>query len=99
MRIIVTGGRSRTDFDTVWADLDARALAVPHGGTLTVIHGANPKGADCAAHEWCQQSAGHHNKHGVTVVEEPYPADWNAAGRRAGMIRNGEMVQAGADLV
>ena len=34
--------------------------------------------------------------HGLTT--EPHPADWDRLGKRAGFVRNAEMVDLGADL-
>ena len=35
---------------------------------------------------------------GLGVTVEPHPADWDRLGKRAGPIRNGETIKAGADL-
>jgi hypothetical protein len=97
MLILVTGGRKRLDRDTIWNDLDKRVPAA--GDTLTIRHGACPSGADHHAHTWCEEFAGHHDNQGITIAEDPRPADWKQHGKRAGMIRNGEMVRLGADQV
>lgn len=86
MRILVTGSRDWDDRDLLWQTLSAAAEDV--GNVL--VSGACPKGADRMAEEWaeCQPD--------FTV--ERHPADWDRHGKRAGFIRNDEMVQLGADL-
>lgn len=93
-RVLVTGSRTWTGTRAVHEALDrARAQLAP-GESLTVVHGANPRGADAMAHAWVtrRQAAGD-----AAVRAESHPADWNSHGRRAGMLRNQEMVRAGAD--
>jgi hypothetical protein len=95
IRILVTGGRHRTDRNTVWAALDQ---AVHGHQDITVVHGACPYGgADQHAAEWCRDRIMRLTG-GATIAEEPHPADWNTHGRRAGPVRNTAMVQSGADL-
>lgn len=97
--MIVTGSRSWSDQEAVATTL--AVLASEHG-ELTVIHGACPRGADKIAAEWCRrqrQPGLHWGTGGATVHEERHPAAWETYGRRAGYVRNAEMVDAGADLV
>ncbi len=95
-RILVTGGRNRTDADTITEVLN-RHWPAP-GTTLTVVHGDCPTGADRIARNWCRVMAGSVSASGVTVVEEAHPADWECHGKRAGPLRNAEMVRGGADV-
>jgi hypothetical protein len=83
MRVMVTGSRDWTDIQTVH---DALAAKSP---TL-VINGRCPTGADQYAHEWCEMTG---------VPEDPHPADWNQFGKRAGYLRNAEMVALRPDVV
>ncbi|WP_330253073.1 DUF2493 domain-containing protein [Nocardia sp. NBC_00565] len=94
-RVLVTGSRSFPSEDAVWERL-AFVLAenLPDGGTLTVVHGDCPTGADHFAHTWCALPSGDE-----VIVEECHPADWAKHGKAAGPIRNAETVAAGADLV
>jgi len=85
-RILVTGSRAWIGRAALVSVLDA--LLAEHG-ELTVVHGAAP-GADTFAHHWAL------SRHGATP--EPHPAAWSTGGKRAGMIRNAEMVKLGADL-
>lgn len=96
VRVIVTGSRDWPDPKAVWLALAEFANTLSQG-TLTVVHGDCPTGADRAAARWCRLPV--NGPRTVAVVEEPHPADWAQYGRAAGPIRNREMVDAGADLV
>ena len=91
-RVLVTGSRTWADQDVVFAALDAALRGHPG---LVLVHGDNPNGADAMARAWL-------NARWTTAPglrgHEPHPADWRRHGKRAGMIRNTEMVEAGADL-
>ena len=85
MRILVTGSRDWTDEQRIF-----EALLLYSGGRGTIlVHGACPTGADAIADriasDWPWEI-------------ERYPADWNKYGKRAGFIRNKEMVDLGADI-
>lgn len=81
MKVLVCGSRGFTSKRMIGAVLDG----LNDGRPLTIIHGA-ARGADSIAGEW----AAHR---GVAV--EKYPADWSAHGRRAGYIRNAQMLDEG----
>lgn len=98
-RILITGSRT-------WADRQQirRALAFESlrfldglietdeplvGYQVTVVSGACPLGADRMAEEAAKDM-------GFTV--ELHPADWDQFGKRAGFVRNAEMVNLGADV-
>jgi YspA, cpYpsA-related SLOG family len=89
-RILVTGSRTWDDGPAVWEALEA---IHPGGRDLIVVHGACPWGADSHAAWWARV-------HGAAggITGEPHPADWNAHGKRAGFIRNAEMVSLGANV-
>ena len=96
MRVLVTGSREWTDAAGITDALDA--LLVNYG-TLTVVHGACPRGADRIAQGWAL-SARHASSYGA-VTPEPHPAIWRPDGvfdKTAGFRRNAEMVSLGADL-
>lgn len=58
-------------------------------GDITLVSGACPTGADLMAEEYARE-------HGWIV--ELHPANWLRYGKRAGFIRNSEMVALGADV-
>jgi SLOG family YspA-like protein len=97
IRILVTG--SRTWVDRNWiADelirafyevLAAKDIKTWNRIDVTLVSGACPRGADRIAEELAEER-------GWTV--ERHPARWDEHGRRAGFLRNLEMVQAGADI-
>lgn len=85
-RVLVTGSRDWDDVLKVLGVLTQVSLRFP-GATL--VHGACPDGADELARTiWTTWR----------FPEEPHPADWQRHHKRAGFIRNAEMVRLGADL-
>lgn len=89
MRILITGSRTWTDETTIKVAL-LDVLAGRHGDTsYTLVSGACPKGADAMAE---------HIARGFGLNVERHPADWNKHGKRAGFLRNAEMVTLGADV-
>ena len=82
MRIVVTGGR---DFaDEAMIDRALSAVHRKHGITTLIEGGA--KGADRLALEWAARNM---------IRVEHYPANWNRDGKRAGPIRNQQMIDEG----
>lgn len=87
-RLLVTGSRDFNDRDLMTEALKAAWIKLGRNDSTVLVHGA-ARGADTlAASVW--QSKG--------LPVEPHPADWNTLSRRAGHVRNAEMVAAGADL-
>lgn len=86
MKVLVCGSRSWNDYDAIYGAL---AELVAERGSFSVMHGA-ARGADRLAGEAARRL-------GLEVVE--YPADWKRYGRRAGYLRNEQMLAAGPDLV
>ena len=56
---------------------------------VTIVHGACPTGADAMADQFADVAQTHVERH---------PADWDKYGKRAGFLRNAEMVALGADV-
>jgi hypothetical protein len=82
VKVLVCGGR---DFDDA-ALLDRAMCELDNAICITsVIHGG-AKGADTLAGEWAK-------KHKIAV--RAYPADWDKYGRRAGPLRNEQMLAEG----
>jgi hypothetical protein len=104
MRVLVTGSRDWDNHRIVAAELervaheydlcyepDEYGNTLPDPDKMTVIHGACPTGADMWADEWAIGSCD------MRLVER-HPADWERYGKRAGFLRNAEMVESGVDL-
>lgn len=91
MRVIVTGSRAWPDPVRVAHELNK--LYLQHG-PFVLVHGACATGADAAAHHW-YETAGED----LGCIEVRYPADWEQYRKKAGPIRNKEMISKGADLV
>ena len=83
MKVLVCGSRNWRDPDLIYN----RLARLPRG--TTVMHGS-ARGAD-------RQAAAYARALGLTV--EGYPADWEALGRRAGIVRNLQMLDEKPDLV
>lgn len=86
----MTGSRSWDDRDVIvealvdaWDELGNPADAV-------LVSGACPTGADHLAEEVWEGFLGYE--------VERHPADWTRYGKRAGFVRNAQMVQLGADV-
>lgn len=85
-RFIVTGSRDWEDKDLIWRVLST--LVPPYS---TLIHGDCPTGADSMADEWAQCQP--------DITVERHPAEWQKFGRKAGPLRNKEMIDLGAKVV
>lgn len=89
IRILVTGSRDWPSPEVVHralADVIGRA---PVGADIVLVHGACRTGADAQADRWARAS-------GIRV--ETHPARWDVYRKRAGFIRNTQMVALGADV-
>ena len=85
-RILVTGSRDWDDISQIFNILNH--LMKRWGTNLIIVHGG-ARGADTMAGQWA----------GVQFLqEEVHPADWDKYGKRAGFVRNAEMVALGADI-
>lgn len=88
MRILVTGSRDWDNDAQVALQLRI-ACAKYDPRAITIVHGACPRGADAIADEYARR---------WRLAVERHHADWDRHGKRAGFVRNAEMVKAGADL-
>lgn len=86
MRVLVTGSRTWTDRNMIHRLLHKGWMLHPD---LIVVHGDCPEGADRIADEIAL-------RYGMTI--QRYPADWNTHGKRAGFIRNAQMVDTTPDM-
>lgn len=80
MRVLVCGGRDYSDSNKV-----NHVLSEYLSEDLVIIQG-DAKGADTLAKEWAKKRI---------VKCENYPADWDKYGKRAGFIRNVQMLNEG----
>jgi hypothetical protein len=89
-KILITGSRTWTDRGVINAALrDAYKGCTDIGEDVLMINGDCPQGADAIAKEiWL--------KHNLPI--ELYPADWGTYGKRAGFIRNKQMVDLKPDI-
>lgn len=79
MRVVVTGGRDFTDEDFIWKSLSHVHLKTP----ITLLIQGHARGVDLICRAW----AVHHQ-----VPTQDCPADWDRLGKRAGFVRNQEMI-------
>lgn len=99
-RILITGSRSWNDPHRLDTEID-RYITEHSGITVganghpadidewVIVHGACPTGADALADDYATRN---------WLEVEPYPANWKRWGKAAGLLRNGDMVHAGADV-
>lgn len=87
MRILVTGSRDWTNETVIYKAL--RPYAGEEDIFVTLVTGACRTGADPIAELFARDF-------GWNI--ERYPADWAQYGRKAGPIRNADMVGLGADV-
>lgn len=88
IRVLVCGDRNWQDEDII--DIVISGLAAEWDRGVEVIHGAC-RGADALAAESAELS----RDSGKPVVVKPFPADWAKHGRKAGPIRNEQMLKEG----
>jgi hypothetical protein len=93
VRVLVTGSRTWTDAACIRRELNCE-LTLRSDDLFVLVLGMANRGADAIANAWAVER----KKRGHPVEVERHPADWYRRGRRAGVIRNAEMVAAGADL-
>ena len=79
-RVLVCGDRYWTDTETLYARLDRLPRA-----DLVIIEG-EARGADTLARQWAESRS---------VAYLPFPANWNLYGKRAGILRNQQMLDEG----
>jgi len=79
-RILVCGSRDFTDEKMLWAALDKQ------GHNTVIIHGG-ARGADKIAAEWARFNS-------LSDVQM-FRANWNLYGKRAGYVRNKQMLEEG----
>ncbi|SHS98831.1 gp62 protein [Mycobacteroides abscessus subsp. abscessus] len=88
-RILVTGSRKWTNRRAIWTALETEYLVAPRG--IVVVHGA-AEGADDIADRWawCARQMGR------LVQVEAHAPNYDKHGKRAPLVRNQDMADAGA---
>ena len=86
MRVLVCGGRDYQDKDKVFAVLDEIHSQTP---ISAIVHGC-ARGADTLGSDWAWVRG---------IDEERYPANWKLYGKKAGPLRNQQMLDTKPDLV
>jgi len=89
-RVLVTGSRDWNDHQAIY---NALGEQLAENGSIVVVHG-NGRGADRIASGWARAQ----NSMGRNVTEEVHHAQWDALGKKAGPMRNIQMVNSGADI-
>jgi len=97
MRLVLTGSRTFDDAKTIREALDAVARGLIEAGDpeLVVRHGACPSGADAIGDMWVRSWT----DPALHVTADRHPALWQRFGKRAGMVRNEQMIALGCSLV
>lgn len=97
-RLLVTGSRDWDDADRLAHAIDyTYGLLAPEETTsVVIVHGA-ARGADTLAAQYVTDQRDAFEVDGILIWDEPHPADWQRHGKRAGYLRNAEMVRLGAD--
>jgi hypothetical protein len=85
-RLLVTGSRDWSDAQVITRELEI--VQAHEGEQVVLVSGHCPNGADKIAEDVAV-------KFGWMI--ERHPADWKTHGKRAGFVRNAEMVEQGAD--
>jgi hypothetical protein len=88
IRLLITGSRSWNNIDYI--RLAFTALADEGGKDITLVSGACPTGADRLGEIVASEL-------GWNI--ELHPADWATYGKRAGFVRNSQMIDTDPDMV
>ncbi|MFD3464829.1 DUF2493 domain-containing protein [Streptomyces sp. NPDC058682] len=90
MRILVTGSRDWDDTQKIELEIFRvlYEMKTPHYQAV-LIHGACPTGADALADKYARATE-------MPVIQRP--ANWAAYGKRAGYLRNVELIDLGPDI-
>lgn len=89
-RFLITGSRDWDDEESIHNALEnLLMLHADDEGLPVLVSGSCPTGADRIAETYWDM---------LGLPVERHPADWEKNGKRAGFVRNLEMVQRGADV-
>jgi hypothetical protein len=90
VRILVTGSRTWEDKNYIQSVFQKWDKKLPSDQKRVLVSGACPSGADFLAEQVAAE---------LGWVLERYPADWDEYGKRAGFVRNEEMVETRPDFL
>lgn len=90
VRVLVTGSRTWDDVDYLEKVFSAWDARIGSNVRKVLVSGNCPSGADMLAEKAVEK---------LGWELELYPADWDKHGRRAGFVRNSEMVESSPDFV
>lgn len=82
MKLMVCGSRTVTNTAWVFGQID-KVISENNFTDISIIEG-EARGVDSISALWAR-------RHGCEVLK--YPADWNTLGKKAGFIRNEQMVK------
>lgn len=88
-RVLITGSHVWTDRTAIWMALNQELLT--YDGTVVIVHGGCPTGADDIADRWAYGQA----QMGWPVQVEKHAPDYETFGKRATLVRNQEMAESG----
>ena len=90
IHVLVTSSRTWRNHGLVHQVLDL-AVRCSDDGQIKLTHGDARSGGDRHARWWAE-------RHPDQCVHDPHPAQWNTFGKKAGFIRNSEMVDLNPDI-
>lgn len=88
IRLLITGSRSWDNIEYIRSAFIA--VSDEYGDDITLVSGACPTGADRLGEMVAAE---------LNWNIELYPADWNTYGKRAGFVRNSQMIDTDPDIV
>lgn len=87
MRLLICGSRSYKNYDIVRDKIATHiALSIEDGDDLECVIEGEAKGADILARRAAEE---------LNIPVLKYPANWNKYGKRAGLLRNAQMLAEG----
>lgn len=91
-RILVCGSRTYTDRRQLTLILNGIVAPFVAQNKPVIIVQGEADGADLMAKRWAEFAPDN-------ITTEDYPADWDTYGKRAGYLRNIQMLESGVNLV
>ena len=90
MRILITGSRYHKDSQMIEKAIEKQVEHLDSYEDVVIIQGECPYGGAVKyASDWARNNG---------AIDESYPADFKKLGKKAGPLRNQEMVDSGAEV-